>query len=350
MRYKLLGKSGLRVSGLCLGTMTFDEGLSWGASKAECRKIYDAFIEAGGNFIDTHTYGPTEDYLGEFMAADRDRVVLSTKYTGSIAPNDVNSSGGHRKSMVRSVESSLRRLQTDYIDLLWVHSWDFMTPVEEVMRACDDLVRQGKVLYLGVSNAPAWIIAQANTLANMRGWTSFIATQVEYSLLERDVERDLLPMARALDITLTAWTPLASGLLTGKYRQNGSAATEGQSQVGPRRLDDPVMARFAPQNERNTAIVEEVSEIARELEATPAQVALNWLRQRGAIPIFGARRVEQVKENLGCFDFKLSDEQIQRLDKLSRIKLGFPHDFLASGIVKKFTYGGTYEFIENHRR
>jgi aryl-alcohol dehydrogenase-like predicted oxidoreductase len=350
MRYTLLGKSGLRVSGLCLGTMTFDESLRWGASKEDSQKIYHAFMEAGGNFIDTHTYGPTEEYLGEFIAGDRERVVLATKFNGSIDPADVNSSGSHRKSMVRSVETSLRRLKTDYIDLLWVHAWDFMTPVEEVMRALDDLVRRGKVLYIGVSNAPAWIVSQANMLAELRGWTQFVALQVEYSLVEREVDRDLLPMAKALGISLVAWTPLASGWLTGKYNKNGSAATVEAKVAGPNRLDDPIMGRFLPRNERNVSIAEEVCKIAGEIGCTPAQVALNWVRHRGGIPLFGARKVEQVRENVACFEVPLSAEHIQRLNQVGKIKLGFPHDFLASGIVKNLMYGGRYDLIDQSRR
>jgi aryl-alcohol dehydrogenase-like predicted oxidoreductase len=343
MRYNLLGKSGLRVSGVCLGTMTFDEHLAWGASRQECQSMFDAFVEAGGNFIDTHTYGPSEDYLGDFIADDRERIVLATKYCGSIASNDINSSGTHRKSMMRSVEASLKRLKTDYLDLLWVHSWDFMTPVEEVMRACDDLVRRGMVLYIGVSNAPAWIVARSNTIAELRGWTPFVALQVEFSLVEREVERELLPMARALDIGVTAWTPLASGWLTGKYHGNGNSPNP------PRRLDDPVMSRFLPRTQRNILIAQEVQDVAQEIGKTPAQVALNWLRSKGAIPIFGARTVAQVKENIACFDFCLSAEHLQRLNSVSKIQLGFPHDFLASGIVKNFVYGGMYELIDNHR-
>lgn len=352
MRYKLLGKSGLRVSGLCLGTMGFMEGLGWGTSKQDSRAIYDAFIEEGGNFIDTaNTYGDgvSEEYLGEFMAAGRDRVVLSTKYTGkyigSKGPNNANCSGSHRKSLVLAVEASLKRLKTDYIDLLWVHSWDFMTPVEEVMRALDDLVGQGKILYIGVSNAPAWIVARANTIAELRGWTPFIALQLEYNLIQRDIERELLPMARALDIGVAAWTPLSSGLLTGKYNnKNGESVA-----TAPKRLDDPMMARFAPRNERSVSIAEEVVTIALEIGSTPAQVALNWIRHQGVIPIFGARTVDQVKENMGCFDFILSAEHIQRLNKVSTIRLGFPHDFLASKIVKTFVYGGMFDLIDNHR-
>lgn len=336
--------------------MNFMEGLSWGSSKAESQAIYRAFVEAGGNFIDSaNTYGngTSEEYLGEFIASDRDRMVLSTKYTGkyigSNVPQDANSFGSHRKSMVRSVEASLKRLRTDYIDLLWVHSWDFMTPVEEVIRALDDLVRTGKVLYTGVCNTPAWIVAQANTLATVRGWSPFVALSVEYNLLERDVERELLPMARSLDIGVTAWTPLASGLLTGKYRSNGHAAA-GQGFSEPRRLDDPQMSRFAPRTDRNMAIAAEVSDVAQQLGCAPAHVALNWLRSRGVIPMIGARTARHVKENVACFDFPLPDECVARLDAVSKIKLGFPHDFLASGIVRNFLYGGMLEQIDDHRR
>ena len=347
MRFRLLGRSGLRVSGLCLGTMTFDDDLAWGASKEISRQIYTAFLEAGGNFIDTHTYGPTEDYLGEFMTGDRDRVVIATKYAATLAPDDVNASGAHRKSLVRSVESSLRRLRTDYIDLLWLHAWDPLTPPDELLRAGDDLIRAGKVLYLGVANAPAWVVAQANTLADVHGWTPFIALQVEYSLVERDVDRELLPMARNLDIAVTAWTPLASGWLTGKYRASPPAS--GANGAPARRLDDPMMARFLQRTERNAAIADEVCAIAEEIGCEPAHVALNWLRRRGAIPIFGARSVEQVKENVNCFGFDLSDQQDQRLTAVSRIKLGYPHDFLASGIVRKLMYGQHGDGIDSHR-
>jgi aryl-alcohol dehydrogenase-like predicted oxidoreductase len=348
MRYTLLGRSGLRVSALCLGTMTFDEASGWGASRESSRRIYDAFLEAGGNFLDTHTYGPTEDYLGEFMAEDRDRVVLATKFGGTLVADDVNASGGHRKSLVRSVETSLRRLRTDYVDLLWLHAWDALTPVDEVLRACDDLVRAGKVLYLGVANTPAWTVAQANTLADLRGWTPFAAIQVEYSLVERDVDRELLPMARSLDLAVAAWTPLASGWLTGKYAGDGAGGTGNGARR--RRLDDPIMARFMPRNERNVAIAGEVCAIAAEIGCAPAHVALNWLRRRGAIPIFGATSPEQVEENVGCFAFELTDDHMARLEAVSRIKLGFPHDFLASGIVKKLMYGRNGDLIDDRRR
>jgi len=200
MRYKLLGRSGLRVSELALGTMTFGEEWGWGASKADSQKVFDAYAEAGGNFVDTanrYTEGTSEKFVGEFIHSDREHFVLATKYTLKMRDGDPNFSGNHRKNLVQSVNASLKRLNTDYIDLLWVHAWDFLTPVEEVMRGLDDLVRQGTVLYVGVSDTPAWIVAQANTLADLRGWTRFVGLQIQYSLVERTPERDLLPMARA---------------------------------------------------------------------------------------------------------------------------------------------------------
>src|SRR4030088_2905888 len=226
MNYRLLGKSGLRVSEFCLGTMTFGDDWDWGSSKDEAKKIYDSFRDAGGNFIDTaniYTDGTSESFLGEFQEGHRDSVVLATKYSNTAPGNDPNAAGNHRKSMMQAVEASLKRLQTDYIDLYWVHNWDQMTPVEEVMRGLDDLVRAGKVLYVGMSDAPAWWIAQANTLAHLRGWSAFIGLQIEYSLIERTVERELVPMAKALNLGLTAWSPLSGGMLTGKYHGHGSS-------------------------------------------------------------------------------------------------------------------------------
>jgi aryl-alcohol dehydrogenase-like predicted oxidoreductase len=242
MRYRLLGKSGLRVSELCLGTMTFGEEWGWGSSKDESRKILDAFFEAGGNFIDTanvYTNGTSETQLGEFLKGDRERVVLATKYTNSRQSNDPNGAGNQRKNMVQAVEASLKRLQTDYIDLYWLHIWDRITPIEEVMRAFDDLVRQGKVLYVGVSDMPAWVIARANTLAELRDWTPFVGLQIEYSLIERTVERELLPMASSLGLGVTAWSPLAGGALTGKYLKDQKQAAEG-------RYSSEMMKTFLP--------------------------------------------------------------------------------------------------------
>jgi aryl-alcohol dehydrogenase-like predicted oxidoreductase len=220
MRYRLLGNSGLRVSEAALGTMTFGDELGWGSAKDEARKEYDAFREAGGNFIDTanfYTKGTSESFLGEFMKGHRQCVVMASKYSLAAPGTDPNAAGNHRKSMVQAVEASLKRLQTDYINLYWVHIWDQITPVEEVMRGLDDLVRQGKVLYVGISDAPAWWIAQANSLAQLRGWSPFVGLQIEYNLIERTVERELIPAAKALEIRVMAWSPLAGGVLTGKY-------------------------------------------------------------------------------------------------------------------------------------
>lgn len=349
MRYKLFGRSGLRVSELCLGTMTFGEDWGWGASREDSHKIFDAFVEAGGNFIDTaniYTNGTSEQYLGEFIASERDRFVLATKYTLNRRPDDPNGGGNHRKSMVQAIEGSLKRLKTDYIDLYWVHAWDFMTPVDEVMRTLDDMVRAGKVLYVGISDAPAWIVAQANTLADLQGWSPFVGLQLQYSLIERTIERECLPMAAALDIAVTAWGPLGGGLLTGKYNKEAdkSAAADARYSVSP--WGEAIM------NERNFTIAKTVGEVANEVARTPSQVAINWVRQQQQgviIPILGARKLAQIQDNLSCLQWQLSEEQLRGLEAASRIELGFPHDFLAQDGVRQIIYGETLPLIDNHR-
>ena len=346
MRYKLLGNSGLRVSELSLGTMTFGEDWGWGASGDESRKIYDAFLEAGGNFIDTangYTNGSSEKLVGEFIGNDRDRIVLATKYSfpgnfGEQKGGNPNASGNHRKNLVQSVEGSLRRLKTEYIDLLWLHAWDFTTPVEEVMRSLDDLVRAGKVLYVGVSDTPAWIVSQSNTLAMLRGWTPFVALQIEYSLIERTPERDLLPMAKAFGLTVTPWSPLAGGILTGKYNQPGQ--------------DDKTRLSDAPARltERSLAIAAATVEVGQQSGHSPSQIALAWLLAQpgGTIPILGARKLSQFQDNMACLDVKLTQEQMRKLDDVSKIELGFPHDFLSSDMIRTNLFAGTYADIENH--
>ncbi len=340
MRYRLLGHSGLRVSELCLGAMTFGDDRGWGASPAESRRIFDAFAEAGGNFIDTadiYTAGTSEKLVGEFVAGDRERFVLATKYSNSAPVGDPNAAGNHRKNMVQSLEASLKRMQLDYIDLYWLHAWDFMTPVEEVMRAFDDLVSAGKILYAGISDTPAWIVSRADALADFRGWSRFVAIQVEYSLVERTVERELLPMAKALDLAVTAWSPLGSGLLTGKYTRDADQMTQ-------RRLDQ---AAFKEIDDEVYSVAREVDRVAEELGKSSSQVALNWLRQRGGVlPIIGARTLDQFRENCDCLDFSLEDDQIERLNKVSQIELGFPHDFLASEVPRNFLYGGLFDRID----
>ncbi|MFY7932327.1 MAG: aldo/keto reductase [Microcystis aeruginosa] len=334
MRYKLLGNSGLRVSELCLGTMTFGEDWGWGSDKEESRAVFQAFAEAGGNFLDTaniYTNGTSETLVGEFVKGDREKWVIATKYSLNTRPGDVNACGNHRKNLFQAVEASLKRLGTDYIDLLWLHLWDSLTPIEEVMRAFDDLVRMGKVLYIGISDSPAWIVSQANTLATLRGWTPFIGLQIEYSLKERTPERELLPMAKALNIGVTAWSPLGGGVLTGKYNQ-------------PHPVDGRLSMTDQPFQifDRDLKITETVLEIAREIEKSPAQVALNWLRNRPnpVIPIIGARKLSQLQDNLACVDFNLTGEQLQRLDNISAISLGFPHELLASQFVRDILLGG----------
>ena len=334
MRYKLLGNSGLRVSELCLGTMTFGEDWGWGADKEESRAVFRAFAEAGGNFLDTaniYTNGTSETLVGEFVKGDREKWVIATKYSLNTRPGDVNACGNHRKNLFQAVEASLKRLGTDYIDLLWLHIWDSLTPMEEVMRAFDDLVRMGKVLYIGISDSPAWIVSQANTLATLRGWTPFIGLQIEYSLKERTPERELLPMAKALNIGVTAWSPLGGGVLTGKYNQPNPV--DGRLSM----TDQPFQIL-----DRDLKIAETVLEIAREIGKSPAQVALNWLRNRPnpIIPIIGARRLSQLQDNLACVDFNLTGEQLQRLDNISAISLGFPQELLASQFVRDILLGG----------
>jgi aryl-alcohol dehydrogenase-like predicted oxidoreductase len=343
MRYRLLGNSGLRVSELCLGTMTFGEEWGWGSAAEESRKVYDTFLEAGGNFIDTanvYTNGTSERLLGEFMQGQREQIVLATKYTNAAPGTDPNAAGNQRKSMVQALEASLKRLKTDYIDLYWLHIWDQVTPIEEVMRAFDDLVRQGKILYAGVSDMPAWVVAKANTLADLRGWTPFVGLQIEYSLIERTPERDLLPMAASLGLGVTAWSPLAGGMLTGKQLEAGGAKDS--------RQNDPGLKQFLASGARTEAIAREVVAVARECGHSPAQVALAWLRQRSApvIPIIGARKLAQVKDNLACVDFLLESALVQRLDAVSRIELGFPHDLFAKEMVRSLSFGGMRDRID----
>jgi aryl-alcohol dehydrogenase-like predicted oxidoreductase len=337
MRYRLLGNSGLRVSEACLGTMTFGEDWGWGSAKEESRKVYDAFREAGGNFIDTaniYTNGTSETLLGEFMKDHRQSVVLATKYSNAMPGTDPNAAGNHRKSMVQSVEASLKRLKTEYIDLYWLHIWDQITPVEEVMRGLDDLVRQGKVLYVGVSDAPAWWVAQANTLAQLRGWSPFIGLQIEYSLIERSVERELVPMAKALNLGVTAWSPLSGGILSGKYHGHGS------SEQG--RMNTDLMKGFVPEQQRTERVVAALKTVSDQVGRSMAQVALAWLRYRPVpvIPIIGARKLSQLQDNLASFDLALSPDQLKPLDEASRIELGFPYSMYAKEFVRAIAYGG----------
>jgi len=347
MRFKLLGKSGLRVSELCLGTMTFGEDWGWGAAKEECGRILAKFVDAGGNFVDTavnYTNGTSEAIVGELAQPMRDRLVLATKYTLSRSPDDPNACGNQRKNMTRSLEASLKRLRTDHIDLYWVHAWDPLTPTEEVMRALDDAVRAGKVLYVGVSDHPAWVVAHAVTLAELRGWSRFVGLQIPYSLIERAPERELLPMAQAFDLGVATWGALGGGVLTGKY-EKGKPHPQGD------RLSEGSWGRLL--TDRNLAIGAEVKAVAAELDRTPTQVAVAWvLHQRGArgniIPILGVRRSAQLDDNLAALSLRLPDAALARLEAASAIDLGFPHDFLDR--LRPIIYGNTRELIDDHRR
>src|SRR5580700_4026985 len=341
MRYRLLGNSGLRVSEISLGTMTFGEDWGWGAAKDESRKMYDAYREAGGNFIDTaniYTNGTSESLLGEFMTGHRESIVLATKYSNSFPTKDVNASGNQRKNMAQSVEASLKRLKTDYIDLYWMHIWDQLTPAEETMRALDDLVRQGKILYVGISDAPAWWVAQANTLAHLRGWSPFIGLQLEYSLIERTVERELIPMAKALNLGVLAFSPLAGGFLTGKYHGEGKPD-------GGRMTNEGVKAFFPEREQRAAPMISAVKSVSEQTGRSMAQVALAWLRHQTVpiIPIIGARKVSQLQDNLASLDLELSAEQLKSLDGASRIELGFPQSIYEREMVRGIRYGGVWE-------
>jgi len=323
--------------------MTFGEDWGWGSSKNEALRIYNAYRSAGGNFVDTanvYTNGTSESFVGDFIHDHRQSVVLATKYTCVATTGDPNAGGNHRKSMMRAVEESLRRLKTDYIDLYWMHVWDQMTPVEEVMRAFDDLVREGKVLYVGISDTPAWWIAQANTLAELRGWSHFAGLQIEYSLSQRSVERELIPMAKAFKLGVVAWSPLAGGVLTGKYHsgqagngryQNQSTEASGRGRTG----------------ERIDRIVNALAQVGEESGQPLSRVALAWLRHRDipVIPIIGARRIDQLEDNLASLKLRLTDKQVVTLDQASAIEMGFPHDTYSRERIKGFVFAGMRDKI-----
>ncbi|MFJ1577135.1 aldo/keto reductase [Streptomyces sp. NPDC088182] len=339
--YRLLGRSGLRVSPMALGAATFGTDWGWGAEKDEARELFDLYVERGGNFIDTantYTNGSSERLLGEFTRGRRESLVLATKYTTLRRPGDPNSGGSHRKSLFTSVEASLRQLDTDYIDLLYLHVWDFTTPVEEILRGMDDLVRQGKILYVAICNAPAWQVSRMQTIADLRGWSPLVALQIEYSLIERTGERDLIPMAREMGLGVIPYSPLAGGVLTGKYSRDDLIATNVASDDGTRKSFNFALGTVT---ERNLAVADVVKEVATELGRTPAQVGLAWtLRKPGVTaPIIGARTPAQLMDNLGALEVDLTAAQLARLDEASATGLGFPHDMLASDHVRNVTAG-----------
>jgi aryl-alcohol dehydrogenase-like predicted oxidoreductase len=322
------------VSELALGTMTFGDDWGWGAPPEEARRQYERFREAGGNFVDTannYTNGSAEKIVGALVASERGAIVLASKYTIAWRPGDPNAAGNHRKNMVQSVEASLKRLGTDYLDLLWLHAWDDTVPPAEVMRALDDLVRAGKVLHVGVSDTPAWVVAHANTLALLRGWSPFVALQIEYSLLQRTVERELTPMAQAFQLPVCAWGALGGGVLTGKYTRGGTP--------------DAKRDTSARRSERNLAIARTVDAVADKLGTSSTRVAIAWLRQQPGtvIPIVGARTVAQLDDALGAVTLTLPAEALAELDAVSAVELGFPHQFLQQSYVRKLVGGDTLD-------
>ncbi|MBV6815099.1 aldo/keto reductase [Xanthomonas campestris pv. passiflorae] len=340
-RYRLLGRSGLRVSPLALGTMTFGEAWGWGADAGEARRIFDAYADRGGNFIDTavnYTNGGSERILGELIKGRRERFVLATKFTMARDASNINSGGNHRLNLIRSVETSLRQLDTDRIDLLYLHAWDFTTSPEEVMRGLDHLVQAGKVLYIGICNTPAWRVAQLQTLADLRGWSPLVALQIEYSLVERSVEHELMPMARELGLGVLPWSPLGGGILTGKYSRadlsDDNAADVSSSRKG-------VIASTGHLNARSLDIADTVGAVAAEVGASRSQVALAWTLRHPAVvsPVMGARTLQQAEDNFGALDIALNDEQLARLDGVSALPPIFPERFIGRPMAQQLIYG-----------
>lgn len=343
--YRTLGRSGLRVAPLALGTMTFGTEWGWGSSADTARAIFDAYLESGGNFVDTadgYTNGTSESLIGDFMAArgDRDRVVLATKFSFSQRAGDPNAGGNGRKHVVRALEASLRRLRTDWIDVYWLHAWDRVTPLEEVVRTMSDLVSAGKLRYWGISNAPAWVIARAVTLADERGLERPIALQLEHSLVERNIEREHLPLASELGLGVCPWSPLASGLLSGKYRRDGVAP------IGDGRLEltkssgNPAFEKLL--NARNWHIVDTLVDVAAELERTPAEVAMAWVTQRPGVTstILGATRPTQLASAIGALELRLPDDARARLDAAGAPEVQYPEMFFAP-VMQGMLSGGT---------
>ncbi|MFO0761365.1 MAG: aldo/keto reductase [Byssovorax sp.] len=335
--YVTLGRSGLRVSPLCLGAMTFGKEWGWGSEPAEAKRIIDRFLSLGGNFIDTangYTKGHSEAILGEHLGHDRrkrDRVVLATKFATNMFLGDPNGGGTSRKAIVAQCEESLRRLRTDYIDLYWMHVWDRTTPIDETLRALETLVEQGKVRYLGMSDTPAWKVAQAQTMATLRGLSPLIALQIEYSLLQRTVEGELVPMAQELGLGITPWGPLRGGALSGKYKR----ADQGKHEAGR----GARVTSFL--QDRTYDLLDLMERIAGELGTTVPRVALAWVQGRPGVTstIIGARTIEQLEDNLGALDVTLAKEHVAALDEATKPALPFPTDML--GAVPMFTFGGT---------
>ena len=343
MDYYTLGNTGLRVSRLALGTMTFGEDWGWGSGESAARKTFDKYLEAGGNFIDTadmYTNGSSEKMLGQFVKESngRDRVVISTKFSYSAQPGNPNAGGNGRKNIMRAVEGSLDRLGTDYIDLYILHTWDSVTPAEEVMRTLNDLVSSGKVRYIALSDTPAWYVAQAQTLAKERHLEPISTVQLEYSLVERNIEFEYVPLAKTLGTGIMVWSPLASGLLSGKYKPS-EGGTEGSGRLAM--LAGSANPAFNKFTERNWAIVSELEKVAKELGRSMAQVAVNWVVNRPAVAsvLVGATKLHQLEDNLGALDFELPPELQQRLDDISKPETCFPYTFFEPSL-QGMVHGG----------
>ncbi len=341
--YRLLGRSGLRVSPLSLGAMTFGTAWGWGADEADSRRIFDAYLDAGGNMVDTaniYTDGQSEQYLGRFIRGRRDSVVVATKYAATRDPSDPNAGGAGRKSLRGSVEASLRNLGTDHIDLLYLHAWDGMTPNDEIIASLGELVRSGKILYIGISDTPAWEVARMQTTAELRGWPSFAALQVEYSLIERTSERELLPMAASMGIGVVPWAPLGGGVLTGKYTAADLGGVGSGSPAGTRR--DHAVAN-GTLTARGLDIARVVVDVASELGVTAAQVALAWTLRHPSVvsSLIGARTLEQLQQNISALDVEFDRSQLDKLQAVSAVDAGFPHEFLMRPMVRGVTTGDT---------
>jgi aryl-alcohol dehydrogenase-like predicted oxidoreductase len=343
--YHALGRSGLRVSPLCLGTMTFGTEWGWGSPESTARAIFDRFLDAGGNFIDTadgYTSGTSESLLGKFMKSSgkRDSIVLATKYTFNVRPGDPNAGGNGRKHVMEAVDASLKRLQTDYIDLYWLHAWDTITPIDEVMHSLDALVRAGKVRYIGLSDTPAWYLARAQTIAELRGLERIVALQLEYSLAERNIEREHVPAALELGMGICPWSPLASGLLSGKYTSMKDV-TKIEGRLGAiSSSGNPGFTKLM--TPKNFEIAAELVKVAREIERSPAQVALNWITKRPGVSstIIGATKMAQLEDNLASLEFEIPEPLAARLDEISRPPMHFPYHFFDAAIQSMIT-GGT---------
>ena len=334
MNYKLWGNTGLRVSSLCLGSMTFGQSWGFGADEISSKRIIDKFIDVGGNFIDTanvYTNGESEIIVGKAISGKRDKIVLSTKYSLCTDNTDPNSLGNGRKNLRTSVENSLKRLGTDYIDFLWVHAWYFENKPEDVVRALDDLVRSGKILYWGLSDTPAWVCAESKAIAEIRGYSPLSAIQFEYSLIERTAEREIIPFANKYNIGQLGWAPLAGGILSGKHY---SAISQ---DVDSLRIDRANNRKTT----RNEMIEHQLVTFAHEAGITPAQLAIKWLLSRdGAfVPIIGARTVEQLNENIATLDVEVDNEIIEKLTTISSIDMGFPDSFYSTPRSKFVMYG-----------